>query len=228
MARERPTVVTVFGILNLVFGGLFGLCSLCAGFALLFAYIAFKSAPPQAAAELSGVFGSLDRLLPSYKYVLIASVVIGLILDIVLIVSGIGLLRMHPWGRWGSVFYGVGTVLVGIAGLVYNVGYANPAMYKWQQEFQKDLAAKQKARGGPAQPMPQASANPAATTAQQIAGSVISMAYAIAVLIAMFLPQVSAAFAGGPAPRLDEERPYPEGGGQRQEGGPDYGIQPYR
>ena len=35
MARKRPTVLTVMGILNIVIGGLFLVCNLCAGIFLL-------------------------------------------------------------------------------------------------------------------------------------------------------------------------------------------------
>jgi hypothetical protein len=223
MPRERPTVVTVFGILNLVFGGLGLFCAICGGVMLAFMYAALSAA---------GSGGGLNIKFPGvFTGYMIFAVVDGFIMSIVLVAGGIGLMQMQAWGRWASIFYGVVTILTSLAGLVFQIAYLNPAMEKWNRDLQADIQKQQQARGvrgAPPPPNPAAGFSGSSNPAGAVAGAVIGMAYSIALLIAMFLPQVSAAFASGPARRLDEEGPYPEGGGHRQEGGPDYGIQPYR
>ena len=91
----RPMAVTIFGILNLVFGA-FGLM----GFVFSMA----------AAANIANANGMGIYYLVSVVYSLVTS--------ILLIVAGIGLLRWKPWGRRTSIIYGwtsiAGTVLMAI------------------------------------------------------------------------------------------------------------------
>ena len=96
MARKRPTSVTVMGVLNLVFGILGLLAVLCGGGVVALAVAGLSNAPPPKPGEpdLVGLFKAIDQEVPSYKIYMGASLVIGLILSIVLIVAGVGLLRM--------------------------------------------------------------------------------------------------------------------------------------
>ncbi len=104
----RPASVTVFGILNLVFG-LLGLCGTAGSVAVLFLM-------PQNPNVRNPV---LDLMADSPVYRLFNQVMIGLgcIAAIVLIVAGIGLLQTRPWGRTLSIGYSLYAILSGILGL---------------------------------------------------------------------------------------------------------------
>jgi len=83
---DRPTSVTVFGILNIVFGSL-GLVSMPAGVL----GILFITKAPE--------FGA------SYGTWLIISQIVGLFLNSSLLALGIGLLKKTTWARRGCVIY---------------------------------------------------------------------------------------------------------------------------
>ncbi len=103
-ARTRPTSLSVFGIINIVFG-FFGL--LCAPFGII------SSFGPSTATVLSG---------EGVRAFTIASSLLGFILSGFLLTLGIGLLRMQNWARTGSVIYGWLTIaksLVSIGVILY-------------------------------------------------------------------------------------------------------------
>lgn len=86
-AAERPTSLTVFGVLNIVFASL-GLLSLPMG---LFGALSSIKQPDIAA---------------SYGVWLILAQVGGLLLNASLLALGIGLLKTKSWARHGCVIYG--------------------------------------------------------------------------------------------------------------------------
>jgi len=100
---ERPTAVTVFGILNIVFGSL-GLLCMPVG---LIAILAMPNAINTAA---------------TVKAWMLLSGVVGLACTIFLIVVGIGLLYLKAWARTGSLVYGWFAIIWGIIGTVVNFG----------------------------------------------------------------------------------------------------------
>lgn len=94
---QRPTSVTVFGILNIVFA-LWGGIGLVASSFILY----------------SGAFETVD-LLPDSSIdegLNLFGLAAGGLGGIALLVSGIGLLQMRPWGRQLAIAYAVLTVLV--------------------------------------------------------------------------------------------------------------------
>jgi len=99
----RPNSVTVFGILNIVFGTL-GLMCMPVG---LIAILAVPNAMNTAA---------------TVKAWLLVSGVVGLACTIFLIVVGIGLLYLKAWARTGSLVYGWFAIIWGIIGTVVNFG----------------------------------------------------------------------------------------------------------
>ncbi|HMC66536.1 MAG TPA: hypothetical protein VKI65_16495 [Gemmataceae bacterium] len=203
MNRQRPTVVLVMAILNFVFGGLGFFWVICAGLGLLVVVSLAKNAPPPPGggrnplADLSEMFNSIPGFIP---YTIIASI-LGLIVDIVLIVAGIGLLKMKPWARWTCVAYGFYGIVASLGGLVYTLTVVNPAMAQWQQ--------KQAAGAG---------GNTGFNNAVSHVSAMLGMAYAVALLIVMFLPNVSAAFAGRVSAPPDSLE---DGWGQVDTGGAD-------
>ena len=103
---QRPTSVTVFGVLNLVFGAL-GLLNTGISAISLFAINAqaeavdpFAGAPP--------MFGTWMKI----------SMILGLVAAILLIVSGVGLLSLRPWGRSLAIGYSAYAIVFGVVSVV--------------------------------------------------------------------------------------------------------------
>ncbi len=113
---NRPTSVTVFGVLNLVFGVL-GLCGV--GFALVSLGMNAPGTNP--------VY-DLMRASPILLYWTYASSVLGAIFTVILIVSGIGLLMDKGWGRLLGLAYAGFTILFGLLGLVVNAVFLFPGL----------------------------------------------------------------------------------------------------
>lgn len=100
---EKPTSVTVFGILNIVFGSL-GL--LCTPFGLLVGVAAMQKTMEATAA---------------YKMWTLAAGIVGIGFSIWLLVLGIGLLMMKRWARGGSVIYACIMIVWSIVGVGMNI-----------------------------------------------------------------------------------------------------------
>jgi hypothetical protein len=199
MRRDRPTVVLVMAILNFVLGGL-GLCGmLClAGGIGLFAAAAGNAPPPPPGQPDFREMVEAFKSVPGYIPFMIASLVVGLVVLIALIVSGFGLLSMRPWARWICIVYGVYAILSALVGLVYNLAVVGPALEEYARQH------------GPAAADSTGMNNPI----MNVFSTLIGMAYGIALLIVMFLPHVSAAFAGKwRRPVLEMEDYYDEGYG---------------
>lgn len=98
---QRPTSVTVFGVLNLVFSVL-GLVGIAFSALVLFAI------PQQAAIAVNSVPDGW----------MIFSLAWGVLAAIVLFVSGIGLLLLRPWGRLAAIGYSIAAIAMSAAGLV--------------------------------------------------------------------------------------------------------------
>jgi hypothetical protein len=119
-----------------------------------------------------------------------------LVLAVVLIIAGVGLLGMHPWARWLCVAYGVLTILVGVSSLVVQLAYLNPAMEQWNRDLQENVLRANQGKGGVVvTPAPQTPQSPAMNSASSVVYSLIGMGYAVGLMVVMFLPNVSAAFA---------------------------------
>jgi hypothetical protein len=217
MPAKRPTAVLVMAILNFVFGGGNVLCSLCAGVGI--AILALMINQPGMAndpnmRELKEVLASMNRDIPLMIPFAIGSAVVGLILSIILIIAGIGLLKLRPWARNLCIFYGVVAILVQIGELLFRILYMGPATEEWQRNF---VAHHGQIRPQANNPF---ASNPAANSVLEVAGTIFGMAYAIALLVVMFLPRVSAAFSGRGMEDYEQQRlaeDQEEGGYERRE-----------
>jgi hypothetical protein len=108
---KRPTVVTVFAILNLVFGGL-GI--LGTPLALLMFYLPQRpGAPPD-------LMTKLLKENETARYWFLGSGVVAMVAAAVLLVAGLGLLKMKPWGRRVSIGYAVFAIVMNVVGAVAN------------------------------------------------------------------------------------------------------------
>ncbi len=187
MPPTRPTAITVIAVLQFVFGGI-GLLSFCgdviqavAGNKLFTP--SFGGPQTQQQQELQqSLQRFIEEILVGPKAIKIGS---NLTLSLVMIISGIGLLKMQSWGRMLSILY----TLLSILEKVFMAGYTVVVSIPAAQEFVKPIAA----RGQEGQAM-------ALTMQIMVFGmvviSVLSMTYPIIVLIIMFRPKIVAAFRG--------------------------------
>lgn len=109
---ERPTSVTVFGILNILFAllGFLGTC--ISGPMLMMA----SNQDPAGLAQNPALKVMVEN--PFLMMWTKASVVIGAVLAVVLLVAGVGLLMFKSWGRMLSVGYAMIQSLLTIVGAV--------------------------------------------------------------------------------------------------------------
>lgn len=123
-APQRPASVTVFGILNIIFGSMgvlwtpFGLVSLL---------IAPSGSSPNPV---------IDVMLrgPFMRGWLLSTAAVGIIAAAALLASGIGLLMLKPWGRLLANAYAVYMIALKIAEFVVNFFYmARPLLEQASQ-----------------------------------------------------------------------------------------------
>ena len=112
---KRPTSVTVFGILNIVFA-VIGMC----GVAVTAAQPAIQQAMEQAAKDDGQEVQQdpVQKLLaddPKVRLITNISTGSGAVVSLVLLISGVALLLMKPWGRTLSIVYAVYDILSKIA-----------------------------------------------------------------------------------------------------------------
>jgi hypothetical protein len=167
---QRPTVATVFGILNIVFAAL-GIFGVLASVMLFMAVGASSNNP-----VIQLIHDS-----PAYAAWMKISIVLGLLTAGVLLAAGIGLLMLKPWARMVSIVYAIyAIVMVGIGGAVNYVFLIQPLMQQAQQKQGPEAAG---AIGGAIGGM---------------FGSCFGLIYPILLLIFMMRANVVAAFRGMP------------------------------
>jgi hypothetical protein len=169
----RPTSVTVFGILNLVFAAL-GLCGVAFGvFALvILANLPEGEMPPNPQLDL------LEN--PGYQAYTYAMIGLNSISSIVLAIAGIGLLKLQSWGRGLSIGYGVYAIVMQLIGLV--VAYI----------FIVQPAIEAAVPGNP-----QAQGQMIGSAVGGVIGGCFGLIYPVLLLIFMFRPNVKTAFGAG-------------------------------
>jgi hypothetical protein len=206
--KKKPPVITVFGILNIIFGGLGLLGAICGGLATFaFAQVNMPG-PGNMPNPVKDMFEYMDKHAPLYTTYMIFEIVIGLIMAVILIVAGIGLLKVRPWARWLSIAYaGVRLVLI-LVGLALTILVFNPVLADWQAEYNKRTVA------AGTQPPPSFGSG-ATNNVTAVLFSILGAAFSIALLVVMFLPNVRATFARAALPEdernlydaEDDERP---------------------
>ena len=170
---QRPTSVTVFGILNLVFAG-FGVLGILGTLALF---------------RMEGMANNpvvtLMQENATYRAYMKASIPLGIVYCLILLLGGIGLLRLRPWGRTLSIIYALLAIVGGLLGVAMNFIYIFFPMLE-------------QAGGG---------SGPGATAAMAGAlggtvGGLVGLVYPILLLIFMTRRKVVAAFRSPPPPPL--------------------------
>ncbi len=107
----RPASVTVFGTLNIIFGSLALLCSPFGIIGLLV---------PQT--------GNPFPMTGAIRMMALVGYGIGFIFAIVLLASGIGLLKQRSWARQTAYLYGWAALIWGVLSLVINLSLMMPSM----------------------------------------------------------------------------------------------------
>jgi len=168
---ERPKIVTVCGVLNLVFA---------AGVIKLLLSGAYRA---RAFAHHSAAAGSLQGN-PVYAFWSQWTGPLSLLGLVLLLVSGIGLLRLKEWARKLSIVYGVYAMLKGAAMSVTNFVFI----------LQPLLARTSFTAGGYIVPR--------ALTAEisAIIAGLLSLVYPLVLIVSMTRPEIIAAFRPPAAP----------------------------
>jgi hypothetical protein len=164
---QRPASVTVFGVLNIVFGAL--------GFvAIIFTAITLMAVP---AGSTNNPVLEIMRNNPGYVLWMEITIPLGVLASGVSIAAGIGLLKLKSWGRILSIGYAIYSIAAGVLGVLLSFVFVmQPLM---QQASQKS---------GP---------EAAALIGGAIGGTIggcFGMIYPVLLLIFMFRPKVVAAF----------------------------------
>src|ERR1044071_6742770 len=105
---ERPSSVTVFGLLNITFAG-FGVLG-------LFNTLTTLSTTGNSINPVVKIM----RETPAYASWLKLTIPLGLLSCGVLLAAGIGLLRLKNWGRKLSIGYSIYAIVFGIVAMVVN------------------------------------------------------------------------------------------------------------
>ena len=186
---QRPTSVTVFGILNLVFAVL-GLCGVGLGvFGLAVAStLPAGEGPPNLQRE------ALQE--PGYQAFTYASIGLGALASIVLAIAGVGLLKLKSWGRSLSLGYAAYSIVMQIVGVVVSYIFViQPAVALAEQGND-----------------PQAQTQMFAAIFGGAVGGCLGLIYPFLLAFFMFRPTVKSAFgigtAGSDMLDIPDDNPY--------------------
>src|SRR5262245_57414147 len=190
MVRQRPPSVLVLAILNMVFGTIGALGGVCGGLGLFFIAKAMPQFMAQATAGRPGTppmpdfFTILDKHVPGFMTFLYISLGAAAAMVTLLVVCGIGLLKMHRWARWRCIVYATLTILNQLGGIYFQINSnMGPAMVEYQkelEEWQQQLTPNRPVVRNPALAMYD---NPAVSTAAAAMGALLNMAYPVVLLV---------------------------------------------
>ena len=171
---KRPTAVTIFGILNIVFAAI-GFFSLIASFILFL---------PQMANTHNPII-QLIHDNPSFALWMKFSLVMGFAATGVVLAAGIGLLKLKPWARLLSIGYAIYSVVMIVVGSVVNYFFMlRPLLEQAHQKTGPEaVGAMAGAIGG-------------------MVGGCFGMIYPVLLLVFMLKANVKAAFVAGPAAEI--------------------------
>ncbi len=230
MAQARPASVTVMAVLNLVLGSLMVLVCLYGSITNL----------AQSANAKQGAVGRDDqfevqldrevaRAVPGYRAYQVSTSLLGLLLSVALLLSGIGLLNLRRWGRSLALVWAVLMILMEIGTTTFHLLVLSPAMGEALRHVHVP------ARPGMPDPAALGSLIMTVANVAVVVIAVLLIVYAVILFLMMMKQNVRAAFAGLPAPGGVEpvrlapepygaEQPPRVGEGPAPEGGGEQGI----
>ena len=165
MESNRPTSVTVFGVVDVVLGvlGLIGV--------------------PAAWGEFLAGAGGDDPVVavtmasPFLRGWFVVSLILGFVMVNVLILAGVRLLRLRPWARTACIVFAIYAIVTNVAGMILRLAVVFPRVAELTQQAAE----------------PQAAGMMAGMAGRACRG-VIGLVYPILLLIFMMRPKVVAAF----------------------------------
>jgi hypothetical protein len=125
MPGKRPASFTVFAVLCIVFASLGLLCNI-GGLASAKALESLQSEADRAKAKAMEK-EMLERI-PGYQTQQWANLVVAVVMELLLLATGIGLLKMLPWSRLACITYGVLTILIQLALMIYTIAFISPVL----------------------------------------------------------------------------------------------------
>jgi hypothetical protein len=105
---QRPTTITVFGVLNIVFAAM-GMLGILATMALF-----------SVAGASNNPVVSLIRENPAYAAWMKLSIALSVPTLVALLAAGIGLLLLKEWARILSIIYAIAAIIFGLIGVAMN------------------------------------------------------------------------------------------------------------
>jgi hypothetical protein len=136
MRKSVPARVTVIAILHFVFGGLGVLQGICAGAMMAVGmHPIFISGGPRGTRERE-FFQEMQSAIesaPAYHLAQYTNLAGDLLISVLMVVSGVGLLRMRPWGRFLSILYAILSIGIKVFALIYALGFSLPAINKFME-----------------------------------------------------------------------------------------------
>jgi len=207
----RPGAVTAIAILNLIVGG-FGLLGCLCGCGSIggMSYLLATSTPPAGQPDPRQVFLVVDRAYPLSKWVIVGSMIAGLLVMLLLLVSGIGLLRLRSWGRKLAIATALFMIGLNVIDNVYAMVQGNAAVMKITEEYQRFLQELAKSQPGAAPPMIGLGGRDSAPISIMNVSSIfVENTYPILLIWIMMLKSIRRAFAGEAplaAPRKELDR----------------------
>ena len=186
---KRPTIISVIGILNIVFGSL-GLATVicCVGPGLIMGQFAAQMPMPKAQGQpqMENPLAAMNAI-PGYIATQCAQIGMGSLTGGLLLVSGIGFMKMKPWARTTAMIYSIIAMLWGVAAWIIQQKFVNPGVLEMTKKIQ--------AQAGPnAPPNPMFSESYMNVVATL--GLMVSFAYPVTLLILILLPAVKYGLAG--------------------------------
>jgi hypothetical protein len=163
---QRPTAVTVFGILNILFAVL-GVISIFASMAMLrFVDASQQKNPVIEALHNNAIYAAWFKLM----------IPLGMVSSVVLLAAGVGLLLLKNWARITSIIYAIYSIIVCLAGVAMNFVFLLMPLLNQSNHGTVEVAAEIGAAIG------------------TVIGGVFGLVYPILVLVFMTRPKIVAAF----------------------------------
>ncbi len=187
MPIRRPTIITVIGILCIVFGGLGVVTMVCCGIPGVIAtqfmgQVQLPSAPGQPPIE--NPMKEMNNN-PGIMAFQLASITMSTLAWSILLISGIGLLKMKKWGRLTAIIYAFISIIWGSIAWVVQQQLIRPRMEEWAKKVQAQV--------GQSNPFLN---NPTFNNIAAAFGLVVAFAIPIVVLVLMCLPAVKNGLEG--------------------------------
>ena len=196
MPTKRPTIITVIGILCIVFGGLGVVGMLCCTVpGLVMAQFAGQVQLPQGPgkAPIDNPLKEMNSI-PGFMAFQLASVSMSVITWSILLISGIGLLKMKTWGRMTGFVYAFVAIIWGSVAWVIQQQMFKPRL--------EEMAKKIQAQVGQTNPFLN---NPTFNNIAAAFGLLVAFAVPAVVLVLMCLPAVKNGLEGKTDPSWEPD-----------------------